>query len=268
MVSLKKSLLLICATGLITSVVGCGGSVMRLAGTGATFPEPLYNKWFQEYSKNHQDVQVSYQGQGSGQGVKAIQDHTYDFGASDVAMSPEEISKVQGGVQLLPMTAGGIVIAYQVEGVKELKLTRDALAGIFLGKITKWNDPAIASANAGAKLADAKITVCVRSDASGTTGFFTKHLSAISEDFKKSPGEGKKVNWNPDFNQSNGNPGVMSTISSTPNSLGYVEYSFGATPRRRARCIWRCCRIRRASSFCSRRRAVSPPWRKSSFRKI
>jgi len=222
----KKAFWLVASAALVCSGVSCGSSAVRLSGTGATFPEPLYSKWFQQYSKDHQGIQVSYQGQGSGQGVKAIQDHTYDFGASDVAMNADEIAKVEGGVQLLPMTAGSIVIAYQVEGVKELKLTREALAGIFLGKITRWNDTAIASANADAKLPDAKITVCVRSEASGTTGVFTKHLSAINADFKKSPGEGKKVNWSADFNQSVGNPGVISTISSTPNSIGYVEFSF------------------------------------------
>ena len=194
---------------------------------GATFPQPLYQKWFQEYSKAHPGVQINYQGTGSGQGVQSVIDNTCDFGASDVAMKPEEMEKVSGGLQLLPMTAGSIVLAYHLDDVPDLKLTRDAYIGIFLGQITKWDDPRIKEANPDAKLPSGKITVVVRGEASGTTGVFTKHLSAISPEFKQKPGEGKKVEWPNDFLQGNGNPGVIANISQTPNSIGYVEYAFG-----------------------------------------
>ena len=128
----------------------------------------------------HPDVRINYESNGSGAGVKEVQNKTVDFGASDAAMTPEEIAKVDAGIQLLPMTAGSIVLAYNLEGVDNLKLSRDAYVGIFLGKIAKWNDPAIAATNPGAKLPDGNINVVVRSDASGTSFVFTKHLSAVS----------------------------------------------------------------------------------------
>jgi phosphate transport system substrate-binding protein len=223
----QKTWWVLSAAVLVCSGVSCGSHSTKLSGTGATFPQPLYQKWFQEFSKSHPGTQINYQGTGSGQGVQSVIDHTCDFGASDVAMKPEEMEKVAGGVQLLPMTAGGIVLAYHLEGVPELKLTRDAYVGIFTGKVTKWDDPKLKDANPGVKLPSSKITVVVRGEASGTTGVFTKHLSAISEDFKKSPGEGKKVDWSSEFLQGNGNPGVVANLTQTPNSIGYVEFAFG-----------------------------------------
>ena len=157
--------------------------------------------------------------------MKAVQDKTVDFGASDAAMTPEEIAKVDAGVQLLPMTAGSIVLAYNLEGVDDLKLSRDAYVGIFLGKVTKWNDPAIVSANPGVKLPDGDINVVVRADSSGTSFVFTKHLSAISEEFAKSPGTNKMPNW-PAGTKSKGNEGVSAAISTTPGSIGYIEYGY------------------------------------------
>ena len=162
---------------------------------------------------------------GSGAGVKAVIDKTGDFGASDAAMSKEDMAKVDAGVQLLPMTAGSIVLAYNLPGVDNLKLTREAYVGIFLGKITKWNDKAIADANPGAKLPDRDINVVVRSDGSGTTYVFTKHLSAISEEFAKSPGTNKQPNW-PVGTKAKGNEGVAAAIKSTPGSIGYLEYGY------------------------------------------
>src|SRR5215470_10832205 len=164
------------------------GDVVRLQGAGASFPAPLYLKWFKAYSSSHANVQVDYQSVGSGSGVKSFIDKTVDFGASDAAMKPEDIARVDTGVQLLPMTAGAIVVAYNLEGVKDLKLSRKAYSGIFLGKITRWNDPAIAASNPGAALPDAPINVVVRADSSGTTFVFSKHLSAISETFAKDVG--------------------------------------------------------------------------------
>jgi phosphate transport system substrate-binding protein len=169
---------------------------VTLQGTGATFPAPLYQRWFSEYNKLHPTVQINYQALGSGAGVKQFQDGLVNFGASDAAMTDEEIAAVKNGVVLLPMTAGSIVLGYNLPaGPKELKLSREAYVGIFLGKITQWSDPAIAKANPGEKLPDTKITVVTRSDGSGTTFVFTSHLSAIGEDWKKGPGAGKSVNF-------------------------------------------------------------------------
>jgi phosphate transport system substrate-binding protein len=212
--------------------VGCGPqgksagqAEVKLQGAGASFPAPLYSKWFKDYNAAHPHVQIDYQSVGSGSGVKAIIDKTVDFGASDAAMTPEEIAKVEAGVQLLPMTAGGIVLAYNLEGIEGLKLSRAAYVGIFRGKVTKWNDPAIAAANPGAKLPETKINVVVRADSSGTTFVFTKHLSAVSEEFAKSPGTNKMPNW-PVGTKSKGNEGVAAAISTTPGSIGYIEFGY------------------------------------------
>ena len=205
---------------------GCSSSnTVKLQGSGASFPAPLYTKWFKEYNAAHPDVRVDYQSSGSGAGVKAMIDKTMDFGASDAAMTKEEIAQVDGGVQLLPMTAGSIVLGYNIPDVDHLKLSRDAYVGIFLGTITKWNDPAIASTNDGVKLPAADINVVVRADSSGTSAVFTKHLSAISKVFAKSPGTNKMPNW-PVGTKSKGNEGVAASLNTTPNSIGYVEYGF------------------------------------------
>jgi phosphate transport system substrate-binding protein len=201
------------------------GSEVKLYGSGASFPAPLYNKWFKQYTAAHPEVQVDYQSTGSGQGVTAVIDGTVDFGASDKAMKPEEIAKVSRGVQLLPMTAGSIVLAYSVPNVDDLKLSRDAYAGIFLGKVTKWNDPAIVKTNANAKLPDMPINVIVRADSSGTTAVFTKHLSAISKEFAANPGENAMPNWAVGT-KSKGNEGITSSLTTTPGSIGYLEYGY------------------------------------------
>ena len=202
-----------------------GGNLVKLQGAGASFPAPLYTKWFKGYSAAHDGVQIDYQSVGSGAGVKAVIDKTVDFGASDAAMTPDEIAKVPGGVHLLPMTAGSIVLTYNLEGVSELKLSRQAYAGIFLGTVQKWNDPAIAATNKGAKLPDEPINVVVRADSSGTTFVFTRHLSAISPEFAKSPGTNKMPNW-PVGTKSKGNEGVTASVKTTPGSIGYVEYGY------------------------------------------
>jgi phosphate transport system substrate-binding protein len=198
---------------------------VKLQGAGASFPAPLYNRWFKTYSAAHEDVQVDYQSVGSGSGKKSVIDHTVDFGASDAAMSEEEMARVPGGVQLLPMTAGAIVIAYNVDGVPALKLSRKAYSGIFLGQIKKWNDPAIAAANPGVKLPDLPINVVVRADGSGTSYVFSKHLSAVSDEFNKSVGANTMPNW-PVGTKSKGNEGVTASLKTTPGSIGYVEYGY------------------------------------------
>ena len=202
---------------------------MRLTGSGASFPAPIYLTWFKDFSKNTPGVTVDYQSKGSGAGVQDFLNKTVDFAASDSAMSDADIAKVAEGVQLLPMTAGEIVLAYNLPGnPKGVKLPRDVYSNIFLGKITKWNDPQIAAANPELKLPDLPITVVVRADSSGTTAVFTKHLSAINADFKKELGEGNTVNWpgSDKFIKSPKNDGVTATVRQTPGSIGYIEYGF------------------------------------------
>lgn len=172
---------------------------------------------------------VDYQSKGSGAGVQDFLNKTVDFAASDSAMKKEDIAKVSEGVQLLPMTAGEIVLAYNLPGSpKGLKLPRDVYSNIFLGKITKWNDPKIVAANPGMTLPDLPITVVRRADSSGTTAVFTMHLSAINPEFKKTLGEGNTVNWpaTDKFVASPKNDGVTATVRQTPGSIGYIEYSF------------------------------------------
>jgi phosphate transport system substrate-binding protein len=204
--------------------------LVKLQGAGASFPAPLYFKWFKSYSRTHNNVQIDYQSVGSGGGVKSFIDKTVDFGASDAAMTQEEMAKVNVGVQALPLTAGSIVLAFNVPGVTDLKLSRNAYVGIFLGKVKKWNDPAIAHANPGVKLPDAPINVVVRADSSGTTFAFTKHLSAVSKEFAKSPGTHKMPNW-PVGTRSKGNEGVTASLKTTPNSIGYVEYGYAKSQK-------------------------------------
>jgi phosphate transport system substrate-binding protein len=204
--------------------------LVKLQGAGASFPAPLYFKWFKTYGGNQKDVQIDYQSVGSGSGVKSFMDKTVDFGASDAAMTPQEMAQVAAGVLCLPVTAGSIVLAYNVAGVTDLKLSRKAYADIFLGKIKKWNDPLIAASNPGVKLPDTPINVVVRADSSGTTYVFTKHLSAISPEFAKSPGVNKMPNW-PVGTRSKGNEGVTAGIKTTPGSIGYVEYGYAKSQK-------------------------------------
>ena len=208
---------------------GAAGFV-KLQGAGASFPAPIYLKWFKTYSSSHRDVQIDYQSVGSGSGIKSVIDKTVDFGASDAAMTKEEMAKVDVGVQLLPLTAGSIVLAYNVSGVTDLKLPRTVYEEIFLGKIKKWNDPLLVKANPGVKLPDAPINVIVRADSSGTTYIFTNHLSAISREFAKSPGVNKMPNW-PVGTRSKGNEGVTASIKTTPGSIGYVEYGYARSQK-------------------------------------
>jgi phosphate transport system substrate-binding protein len=211
------------ALGLVSS----SQAAVQLSGAGASFPAPLYQRWAVEYNKLHPDVQVNYQSVGSGAGVKQFTAGTVDFAASDAAMTDAEIAKVPRGVVMVPATAGSIVIAYNLPGVTDLKLSRDAYVGIFLGKITNWNDPVIAKANPDAKLPDLPINVAYRSDGSGTTFVFTKHLSAVSKDFADQVGSDKTVPW-PIGAGGKGNEGVTALIKQAPGTVGYVEYGYAA----------------------------------------
>jgi phosphate transport system substrate-binding protein len=221
----SKTSLLLVATLAANFLLWSASAATSLQGAGATFPAPLYQRWIAEYTKGNPDVQINYQGVGSGAGIKQFTQNLVSFGASDAAMTDAEIKAVKQGVVLIPATAGSIVLAYNLSGVENLKLSREAYVGIFLGKIKKWNDPAIATANEGAKLPATAITVCERSDGSGTTFVFTKHLSAISPEFKDQVGEGTSVTW-PTGVAGKGNDGVTALIKQTPGAIGYIEYGY------------------------------------------
>ncbi len=197
-----------------------------LNASGATFPALLYGRWFLEYNKLHTDVQVNYQPVGSGQGIKDFTAGLTDFGASDAAMNDKEIAAVKtGGVLLLPMTAGSIVISYNLPGVtKPIQLPRDVYPAIFDGEITKWSDPKIAAANPGVSIPDLPITVASRADGSGTTFNFSGHLAAINSDFNTKIGHGKQVPF-PGV-AGKGNDGVAALIKGTAGTIGYVEYGY------------------------------------------
>jgi phosphate transport system substrate-binding protein len=202
---------------------------VTLTGAGASFPAPLYQNWFVQLNREVPKLQVNYQSVGSGAGVEQFTTGTVDFGASDVAMKDDEIAKVSRGVLLLPMTAGSIVLAYNLPGVEGLKLTREAYVNILLGNITKWNDPKIAQANPGVNLPDLAITVVHRSDGSGTTGVFTEHLSTINPEWEQTIGSGKSVEWSTGkgtFIGGKGNEGVTAQILQNQGAIGYVEFGY------------------------------------------
>jgi len=202
-----------------------GAQAQQLSGAGATFPAPLYQRWAVEYNKQVPTIKVNYQSIGSGAGVKNFLQGVVDFGASDAAMTDEEMAKSPRGAVLVPATAGSVVLAYNLEGVPNLKLTRAAMAGIFLGKITKWNDPAIVAANPDIPLPDRAINVAYRSDGSGTTFVFTQHLAAISPEFDEEVGFDKSVTF-PVGVGGKGNEGVTALIKQTPGTIGYIEYGY------------------------------------------
>ena len=166
---------------------------VRLQGSGISFPAPLYETWFKRFSAMHRGVRVDYQAVGSGAGVKDFTNELVDFGASDAAITPSEMERVERGVQPIPMTAGAIVLVHSVPGVDELRLSREAYSAIFLGECTRWDDPRITRTNPGVEIPDLPIMVVVRTDGSGTTYVFTKHLAAVSEEFSETVGSGKTV---------------------------------------------------------------------------
>jgi len=210
----------------VASIAPASAQDLRLTGSGASFPFPLYSSWFKDFSKQTPGVTVDYQAKGSGAGIQDFINNTVDFAASDAAMDDADIAKVKQGVVLLPMTAGEIVLSYNLSGINELKLPRDVYAGIFMGAIGKWNDPKIAAANPGVKLPDQNITVVARSDSSGTTYVFTDHLSAVSAAFKSTVGQGTTVQWPKSFVKAPKNDGVTSTVKQTPGAIGYIEYGY------------------------------------------
>jgi phosphate transport system substrate-binding protein len=194
-----------------------------LNGAGATFPNPMYQKWFSEYHKAHPDIQFNYQSIGSGGGIRQVLAQTVDFGASDGPMTDEQLSQAKTKILHIPTVMGAVVPAYNVPGVTgELKFTAEALSGIFLGKITTWNDPAIAKANPGVNLPNQTIIVIHRSDGSGTTYIFTDYLSKVSSDWQNGPGKGTSVKW-PVGLGGKGNEGVAGMIRQMQGGIGYIE---------------------------------------------
>ncbi len=206
-----------------------GTGNVTIQGAGATFPAPLYQVWFEKYTGLHGNVQFDYQAIGSGGGIKAITEQTVDFGASDAAMKDEEIAALPAGVTLLhvPTALGAVVVTYNIAGVTDLNLDADAIAGIFLGTITSWNDPKIAALNSGATLPATAITVVHRSDGSGTTNAFTTYLDTVSPDWHTKVGAGKEVNW-PTGIGAQGNDGVAGGVKQTDGAVGYVELNYAA----------------------------------------
>ncbi len=195
----------------------------QLNGAGATFPYPMYSKWFSEYNKLHPDVQINYQSIGSGGGIRQVLNGTVDFGASDGPMTDEQLKEAKTKILHIPTVLGADVPAYNVPGVSgELKFTPESLAGIFLGKIQKWNDPAIAQVNPGVNLPNQSIIVVHRSDGSGTTYIFTDYLSKISKEWEATAGKGTSVKW-PVGLGGKGNEGVAGQIRQLQGSVGYVE---------------------------------------------
>ncbi|AUX41963.1 phosphate ABC transporter substrate-binding protein [Sorangium cellulosum] len=198
---------------------------VALTGAGATFPYPLYTKWISEFQKANPKVKINYQSIGSGGGIRQITERTVDFGASDAPMTEEQLAKA-AGILHLPTCLGAVVLTYNLEGVQSgLKLTPEAAANIFLGKIKKWNDPALQKENPDVKLPDKDIATVHRSDGSGTTKIFVDYLSAVSPEWKSGPGTGTSVSW-PGGLGAKGNDGVSALISSTPASIGYIELAY------------------------------------------
>lgn len=212
----------ILAIVLLIGISATASAQMMINGAGATFPYPIYSKWFDEYAKVDPSVRFNYQSIGSGGGQKQILAQTVDFGASDGPMSDDNLAKAPGKLLHIPTVAGADVVAYNLSGNPALKLDADMIAGIFLGQIKKWNDPKITALNPGVTLPDQEIVVVHRSDGSGTTYIWTDYLSKISPEWKTKVGTNTSVNW-PTGIGGKGNEGVAGQVRQTPGALGYVE---------------------------------------------
>jgi len=243
--------LLGCATGAVVALAGCGGNADKdqsqaplarqdgapptkqadatgsasLTGAGATFPYPLYSKWFDAYNQARQ-VQINYQSIGSGGGIQQLKNGTVDFGASDAPLQPSDEKAMPGAVVHIPTVAGAVALAYNVPGApKGLKLTGEVIANIYLGNIKKWSDPKIAGLNPGSHLPDTAVVVAHRSDGSGTTSIFTNYLKAVNPEWATRVGAGKSVSW-PTGVGGKGNEGVAGVVKQSPGGIGYVELAY------------------------------------------
>ena len=220
---MRKTILVVSLVlGLAILATADSGTVL-LNAAGATFPYPIYSKWFDVYHQQHSNVQINYQSIGSGGGIRQLLAGTVDFGASDGPMTDEQLGQSKVKILHFPTVLGAVVPTYNISGVSaDLNFTQKAVAGIFLGTITKWNDPEIAKANSGVNLPNADIVVVHRSDGSGTTYIWTDFLSKVSDDWKNKIGKGTSVNW-PVGLGGKGNEGVSGLVKQTPNAIGYIE---------------------------------------------
>ena len=216
---IRRVAFVLCLTLLVCSAVF---GQTTLNGAGATFPYPIYSKWFNEYHNEHPDIQINYQSIGSGGGIRQVLAGTVDFGASDGPMSDDQLAQAKVKIYHIPTVLGSVVPAYNLPGVTELKFTPEIIAGIYLGKITTWNDPAIAKVNPDVKIPAQSIVVVHRSDGSGTTYCFTDYLSKVSPEWSSGPGKGTSVKW-PVGLGAKGNEGVSGLVRQMEGALGYVE---------------------------------------------
>jgi phosphate transport system substrate-binding protein len=209
----------------LAGIVMAGASIVSaqaINGAGATFPYPIYGKWFEEFRKKNPSIEINYQSKGSGAGIAQLTEGTVDFGASDMPMKDEQIAALKVKALHFPTVLGGVVPTFNLPGVSELQFSSEMMAGIFLGKITKWNDSKIAKANPGVKLPATDIVVVHRSDGSGTTFVFSDYLSKISPDWKAGPGANTSIKWPTGVGQQ-GNEGVAGMVKQTSGAVGYVE---------------------------------------------
>lgn len=201
-------------------------AAQKINGAGATFPYPIYSKWFSEYQKTNKNVEFNYQSIGSGGGIKQVLAQTVDFGATDAPMTDDELKSAKTPIRHIPTVLGAVTVAYNVKGLPAaLKLDGETLANVFLGKITKWNDSAIAKLNAKIKLPATDILIVRRSDGSGTTAVFTEFLAGVSPEWKQKVGAGKNINW-PSGIGAKGNEGVTAMVAQTDGAVGYVELAY------------------------------------------
>jgi phosphate transport system substrate-binding protein len=225
---MKKTLLVVWLLLSAAAMVAAQSGTVLLNAAGATFPYPIYSKWFDVYHTAHPNIQINYQSIGSGGGIRQLQAGTVDFGASDGPMSDEQLAQSKFKILHFPTVLGADVPSYNIAGVSgELNFTQKALAGIFLGTITKWNDPELTKANPGVNLPGADIVVVHRSDGSGTTYIWTDFLSKSSDEWKNKVGKGTSVNW-PVGLGGKGNEGVSGLVKQTPNAIGYIELVYAA----------------------------------------
>ncbi|NLW34822.1 phosphate ABC transporter substrate-binding protein PstS [Syntrophorhabdus aromaticivorans] len=221
-VGLKKLCSFVLALGLLLGGTSLFAAEKELIGAGATFPQPLYSKMFDTYFQQNK-IKVNYQGIGSGGGINQLINRTVDFGGTDAFMTAKELQAAGAAVLHIPTCLGAVVVTYNLPGNPKLSFTQDLVADIFLGKIKKWSDPAIAAANPKAKLPDLPISVVHRADGSGTTYIFSEYLSKVSKEWKEKIGTGKSLNWPAGQIGQKGNPGVAGYVRQTPGAAGYVE---------------------------------------------
>ena len=226
---MKRTSLWLGAIGALALLLAVAEAKVLINAAGATFPYPIYGKWFDEFAKKYPEAQINYQSIGSGAGIRQLTEGTVDFGASDVPMTDAQISRMKVKPLHFPTVLGGVVPTYNIPGVtQELKFTQAALAGIFLGKIKNWSDAELKSANAGVHLPNAEIVVVHRSDGSGTSYVWTDYLSKVSNEWKSKVGKGTSVNW-PVGLGGKGNEGVSGQVKEQPNTDGYVELIYAAS---------------------------------------